>query len=168
MTDAASGAAQAAQEALEELQNEVTNELQEQQAPEVQFSEVLGNLTPTEVGPTNEVPGASEIGQETDLGSIIRRAREEVRNNPRIPSIEQAVDSRPLWSGLQRVMEDVFQGQNKLDEIINLSMTGRNFSTPELIALQAAVYRFTQELELMSKVVDKGTGTIKQVMNTQV
>src|SRR3712207_7385062 len=51
---------------------------------------------------------------------------------------------------------------NKLEEIINLSMSGRNFSTSELLALQAGVYRFTQELELTSKVVEKGTSTTKQ------
>ena len=60
------------------------------------------------------------------------------------------------------------QGQNKLEEIINLSLSGRNFSSSELLALQAGVYRFTQELELTSKVVEKGTATIKQTMNTQV
>ncbi len=65
-------------------------------------------------------------------------------------------------------MEDVMQGQNKLEEIINLSLSGRNFSTPELLAMQAGVYRFTQELELTSKVVEKATATIKQTMNTQV
>jgi len=34
--------------------------------------------------------------------------------------------------------------------------------------MQAGVYRFTQELELTSKVVEKATATIKQTMNTQV
>ena len=38
-----------------------------------------------------------------------------------------------MMNGLHRVLEDVMQGQNKLEEIINLSLSGRNFSTPELL-----------------------------------
>lgn len=41
-------------------------------------------------------------------------------------------------------------------------------STQELLALQAQIYRFTLRTELLSKVIERGTGTIKQLMNTQV
>ena len=36
-----------------------------------------------------------------------------------------------------------------------------------LIALQARVYRHTQELELGSKVVDKAAGAVKQTLQSQ-
>ena len=37
----------------------------------------------------------------------------------------------------------------------------------QLIAIQAGVYRYTQELELASKLVDKATGAVKQTLQSQ-
>ena len=38
----------------------------------------------------------------------------------------------------------------------------------ELLAVQAGVYKFSQELELTSKVVEKATSGVKQTLQTQV
>jgi hypothetical protein len=47
-------------------------------------------------------------------------------------------------------------------------MTGKNFSNSELIALQAGMYKYTQELELTGKVVEKATSGLKDTLKTQV
>ena len=59
-------------------------------------------------------------------------------------------------------------GQGKLDKIIKLATSGRSFSPTELLAVQAGVYKFSQELELTSKVVEKATSGVKQTLQTQV
>jgi hypothetical protein len=41
------------------------------------------------------------------------------------------------------------------------------FSQEELIAIQAGVYRYTQELELASKLVDKASGAVKTTLQSQ-
>jgi hypothetical protein len=51
---------------------------------------------------------------------------------------------------------------------MKMALSGRQFTPPELLAMQAGVYRFSQELELTSKVIEKATSGIKQTMNTQV
>ena len=61
-----------------------------------------------------------------------------------------------------------FQGQDKMAGLMKLAMSGKKFNSTELLALQAGVYRFSQELEITSKVVEKATSGIKQTMNTQV
>ena len=66
------------------------------------------------------------------------------------------------------LLENLVNGQDKMTNIMNLALSGRQFSPPELIAMQAGVYRFSQELELTSKVVEKATSGVKQTMNTQV
>jgi hypothetical protein len=155
-----SGAGKVAEEMLKEVQSamkQADQVAQQQQNPSVQFAEVMQ---------AQQVGGVQEVGR-SDMAQLLRAARD-AQNTTRVPVIGQNLDSRPVMNGLQRIMEDVMQGQNKLEEIINLSLSGRNFSTSELLALQAGVYRFTQELELTSKVVEKGTATIKQTMNTQV
>jgi hypothetical protein len=155
-----SGAGKLAEEMLKEVQSAMKQAdqlAQNQQNPSVQFQEVLNS---------QQVGGVQEVGK-SDMANLLRAARD-AQNTTRVPVIGQNLDSKPIMNGIARVMEDVMQGQNKLEEIINLSLSGKNFSTSELLALQAGVYRFTQELELTSKVVEKGTSTIKQVMNTQV
>lgn len=155
------GAAKVAEEMLKEVQaatEQAEQIAKTQQTPNVQFQEVMQTQGVGQVDPS----------QRTSMGQsdVLRVA---VRNEaPPVPAIGNSLNSRNLASGFQRIMEDVMQGQNKLEEIINMSLSGRSFSSPELLAMQAGVYRFTQELELTSKVIEKATATVKQTMNTQV
>ncbi len=54
-----------------------------------------------------------------------------------------------------------------MDGALRRAMRGRDLSPQRLLALQAGVYRYTQELELASKVVDKATGAVKQTLQSQ-
>lgn len=114
----------------------------------------------------------SRIEQIDATRTSVDRLRDAISANrtgtPPVPAAAQVNDVRPTGGAMQRVFEDVMAGQNKLDQIMNLALSGRNFSQQELLALQAGVYRFTQELELTSKVIEKGTSSIKQTLNTQV
>ena len=67
-----------------------------------------------------------------------------------------------------RVLDRVGEAQKRLDHILELAESGRSFSPAELLALQAHVYRASQELDLAGKVVEKATGGVKQVLQTQV
>lgn len=156
-----SGAGKVAEEMMKEIQSAAQQADQlsnQQQTPDVAFNQVLDSQRVGEIegGRLNPATNAN----------VLRAAR--AQQTPSVPAIGNQLNSRTFGSGLQRIMEDVMQGQNKLEEIINLSLSGRNFSTPELLAMQAGVYRFTQELELTSKVVEKATSSVKQTMNTQV
>jgi len=55
-----------------------------------------------------------------------------------------------------------------MDEVLRLAESGRGFSPAELLALQAHVYRASQQLDLAGKVVEKATGGVKQILQTQV
>ena len=46
--------------------------------------------------------------------------------------------------------------------------SGKPFSNAELLSLQASMYRYTQELDLVGKVVEKATTGLKDVVKTQV
>ena len=69
---------------------------------------------------------------------------------------------------LTKVLSSVVSGQGKMDKIIKLATSGRTFNPTELLAIQAGVYKFSQELELTSKVVEKATDGVKQTLQTQV
>ena len=167
-----SGAAQVAEKMLEEVKqaSQQAEQLSQAKAPaEIAFDQVL-EAQRTDRVVDNLSYRSENMGTPAAVKVLTTaRAQEGVQHRaPPVPAIGRSLDQDAMSSGVQRIMEDVMQGQNKLEEIINLALSGRSFSTPELLALQAGVYRFTQELELTSKVVEKGTATIKQTMNTQV
>ncbi len=64
-------------------------------------------------------------------------------------------------------VRDLARGAADVDRIVRQAMAGRDFSPQELIAIQAKVYRYTQELDLVSKMVDKAIGAVKQTMQSQ-
>lgn len=67
-----------------------------------------------------------------------------------------------------RAVERVGQAQERLDQILQLAESGKSFTPAELLAMQAHVYRASQEIDLASKVVDKATSGIKQVLQTNL
>jgi len=71
-------------------------------------------------------------------------------------------------AGMKRLLDQVAGGQGKLDQIIKMATSGKTFNQQELLAIQAGVYKFSQEMELTSKVVEKATSGVKQTMQTQV
>ncbi len=71
-------------------------------------------------------------------------------------------------SGLMGLVENIEKGQGLMDKLINGGLSGKNFNSSELLALQAGMYKYTQELELTGKVVEKATTGLKDTLKTQV
>lgn len=80
----------------------------------------------------------------------------------------QAARSPAEDSRAAKVLGDVQRAQSRLDQLLKLAESGRSFSPAELLAFQAQTYRATQELDLASKVVEKGTSAVKQTLQTQI
>ena len=71
-------------------------------------------------------------------------------------------------NSLMGMFGDMEKGQASLDKLINGGVGGKNFSNSELLALQAGMYKYTQELDLTSKIVEKATSGLKDTLKTQV
>lgn len=67
-----------------------------------------------------------------------------------------------------KLLDQVNSAQNRMEQILKLADSGKSFSPAELLSLQTHVYRASQELDLAGKVVEKATGGVKQVLQTQV
>lgn len=67
-----------------------------------------------------------------------------------------------------RLVRAVAEAQRRLDRILKMAESGKAFSPAELLAFQAHAYRASQEIDLASKVVEKGTAAVKQTLQTQV
>lgn len=73
----------------------------------------------------------------------------------------------PAADALREAARSICRGQRMIDSVIHAARNGRVFSQQELIAIQAGVYRYTQELELASKLVDKATGAVRTTLQSQ-
>lgn len=69
---------------------------------------------------------------------------------------------------LMGMMGNMEKGQASLDKLINGGLGGKNFSNSELLSLQAGMYKYSQELDLTSKIVEKATSGLKDTLKTQV
>lgn len=71
-------------------------------------------------------------------------------------------------SMLMGMMDNMEKGGAAIDKLLNGGLSGKNFSNSELLGLQAGMYKYTQELDLCSKVVEKATSGLKDTLKTQV
>jgi hypothetical protein len=127
----------------------------------------------------DKISGISGAG----AGSPVQPAKEgfgplleKIRGPPREPGAEQVrpapvhptkpVAVAPLNAA--RLVDEVSAAQGRLDRVLELAQSGKAFTPAELLAMQAHVYRASQELDLAGKVVDKATGALKQVLNQQM
>ncbi|ATB31819.1 type III secretion apparatus protein, YscI/HrpB family [Melittangium boletus DSM 14713] len=69
---------------------------------------------------------------------------------------------------LSHVVGELEKGQVNMEKLIQAGASGKNFSNAELLSLQAGMYKYTQELDLTSKVVEKATSGLKDTLKTQV
>ncbi len=87
-------------------------------------------------------------------GASLQNAAAPVRNAAR-PALSE------LGSGL---LSRVARGERLVEQVVRRGARGEAFSPEELLVIQAQVYRASQDLELLSKLVEKGTGAVKTVL----
>jgi hypothetical protein len=64
-------------------------------------------------------------------------------------------------------INDLNSGQERLEDIIGELRSGKEFSTQELIGLQAEVHMLSEQIQMSTKLVDAAMQSIKQVMQQQ-
>ncbi len=138
-----------------------------------QFGKVLQGVKGGGGGPSVPVsaegparPASTEAMRGTQRAQAVDRAssgRLEVKAGARVDSVQSAREQQAA-----QMLDRVSQAQKRLDHILALAESGRTFTPAELLAFQAHVYAASQELDLAGKVVEKATGGVKQVLQTQI
>jgi flagellar hook-basal body complex protein FliE len=67
-----------------------------------------------------------------------------------------------------RMIDQVAAAQKRMDSVLELAQSGKSFTPAELLSLQTQMYRASQELDLAGKVIEKATGGVKQILQTQI
>lgn len=126
--------------------------------------------------------GLDEVGQSAGSKQLDGPSFQDVLGGQQIDPAQapqrvdpaQAVDATPPAeqidpaAQLDDFVKGVFQDEAKIEEMMARCTGGQTLSQGELLQLQGLIYGYAQKIELASKVVDKATGGLKQVMNTQV
>ena len=73
----------------------------------------------------------------------------------------------PALEAIGDAVRSIARGERFVDGAIARARRGKDLEPGQLLALQAGVYRYTQELELAAKLVDKATGAVKQTLQSQ-
>lgn len=68
---------------------------------------------------------------------------------------------------LARAAIRLAQGEASMEASMTQAMRGQGLDQAQLIALQSGVYRYSQEMELASRLVDRATQAVKQTLQSQ-
>jgi len=152
------------------------------------FDEALSAQTESKVGHIRQVQSVSQVqaahalnkadivrdaGEiaKTDkarMGKIRTQALSETGKARTTESTTQAAASSLTTRNLTSLMDGVEKGQASLDKLIGSALQGKKFSNTELLGLQASMYKYSQEMDLTSKIVEKTTSGLKDTLKTQV
>jgi ribosomal protein L17 len=69
---------------------------------------------------------------------------------------------------VRTTVRELDEQRKEIDKLIAKAKSGKLTSPAELIALQSQVYRYAQDMEIFSRVVDRTISAVKTTLNTQV
>ena len=93
----------------------------------------------------------------------------ETRDARPAPKAEAEAAARPpTKTAVRALLERVVTSENRVDALLQAAAQGKTFSPAELLAMQASVFRYSQTVEIVSRVADRLVGAVKQTIGTQV
>ncbi|MFU8806296.1 MAG: hypothetical protein ACNA8W_20970 [Bradymonadaceae bacterium] len=78
------------------------------------------------------------------------------------------VAERVEQAQLDDFIDGILANEKDLKRMMEQCMNGGAMGQQEMLQMQALIYSYSQKVDLTTKVVEKATGGLKQVMNTQV
>ena len=172
MADPTGGIGKASSQMMQEMQKQM-QQVQEQNGPQkAGFNDVMaqqGAQDPSKVQELSKVQEVNKVQQPQSAADVLRTAQtNQVNGVDKVADVKRVEAPSKSETGLKAMLNQVVEGQGKLDQIIKMATSGKTYGNQELLAIQASVYKFSQELEMTSKVVEKATSGVKQTMQTQV
>ncbi len=169
MADPTGGIGKASSQMMQEMQKQM-QQVQEQNGPQkAGFNDVMAQQGVNDPSKIQELQKVQEVNKSQSAADVLRTAQ-----TNQVNGVDKSIDVKRVEApsksetGLKAMLNQVVEGQGKLDQIIKLATSGKTYGNQELLAIQASVYKFSQELEMTSKVVEKATSGVKQTMQTQV
>ena len=171
----------AAQIAQQKLQDQGAQQVNKQGASK--FDAALANKAQAAGGPEQvQATQATQATQRTEqirhtesVNKTEKAALNKVNTAGQEPATARGAEAvngkqeaNKVGNMLSHVVGELEKGQVNMDKLIQAGASGKTFSNAELLSLQAGMYKYTQELDLTSKVVEKATSGLKDTLKTQV
>ncbi len=115
-------------------------------------------------------PPATQGSGSTRFGDLVATARAVAPAPrpapPQIGTSTSGAPPRPFALGDigRQLLARVGRGERAVESMVRQGLSGRAFTPADLLAMQAQVYRYGQEIELVSKLVERGTSTVKTLL----
>ncbi|WP_239013948.1 ATP-dependent helicase HrpB [Archangium violaceum] len=168
----------AAQIAQQKLQDQGAQQVNKQGASK--FDAALANKAqgvggPEQVQQAQATQRADQVRQAEAVNKTDKAALNKVNTSGQEPATARGAEAvtgkqeaSKTGSMLGHVVSELEKGQVNMEKLIQAGASGKTFSNAELLSLQAGMYKYTQELDLTSKVVEKATSGLKDTLKTQV
>lgn len=120
---------------------------------------------------TQQVQHADKARQIEQAGKIDKAGLNKVTDKLTNKGLDPVAQKNEVSKGtslLKGLVANMEKGQASIDKLINGGLNGASFSNTEMLSMQAGMYKYTQELELTGKVVEKATSGLKDTLKTQV
>lgn len=168
----------AAQIAQQKLQDQGAQQVNKQGASK--FDAALANKAqgvggPEQVQATQATQRAEQIRHTESVNKTEKAALNKVNTAGQEPATARGAEAvhgkqeaGKVGNMLSHVVGELEKGQVNMEKLIQAGASGKTFSNAELLSLQAGMYKYTQELDLTSKVVEKATSGLKDTLKTQV
>lgn len=82
--------------------------------------------------------------------------------------LRRAPEVKGLSQRLAGLWAEIGRDERRLDRYVRRALAGAELELPEIVAMQRLAFRYTQRVELLSKLVDRLTGAIRQTLQTQL
>ena len=122
---------------------------------------------------TDVLDGVDGAGDGADFSEVMESSQEgdvdgvdetmEVDAPQEGQSVEE-VGEIPTEDFIQQLLEQ----EEHVEEMMERCLDGGTMEQEEMLQMQAAIYSYSQRVDLTTKVVDSATKGVEQVMNTQV
>ncbi|HEX4621641.1 MAG TPA: ATP-dependent helicase HrpB [Myxococcaceae bacterium] len=132
--------------------SEVQRATQVQRVQQTQQVQQVNKLDPTQL---------NKVGLGTGQGSSTLSSKA-------LTPITAKAETNKTIAAMSSMVAEMEKGQGLLDKLIQGGLKGVKFNNTQLLSLQAGMYKYTQELDLTGKVVDKATTGLKETLKTQV
>lgn len=159
---------------------QVAQSLSEQQAKQPalnksgpsKFDHSLKIAGPEGVDPTSNVQRVADVQAAPKAERLHKTGQSDTpKNGLTGRALEPVTQKSAVHKSTSMVMSlvaNLEKGQVQIDRLINGGLSGKSMSNQQLLSLQAGMYKYAQELDLCSKVVEKATNGLKDTLKTQV
>jgi hypothetical protein len=119
-------------------------------------------------GPATRAPGAARPFTEVldERVALAPRPAPVSREAPAAPALIRS--GAPAAGPLPAALARAISAEREVDALLEAAARGRSFTPAQLLAMQATVARYSQTVEVISRVADRLVGAIKQTIGTQV